>query len=110
MRIGDLTDRVQIETDTQSHSSADSFGRTDTFAPPLPAVVWADVRQLRGEKRYMDVSAQYVVAYRVTIRYNPDIKLNSRLKWGTRYLYVNDIEGDMRDGIMRLMCYEKTVG
>ena len=109
MNIGTLRDRVQIEATTQTHASADSYGRTDTFSNPLPATVWANVEQIGGDRRYLDNTGRAFVNYKITLRYNPDIQLNSRVKWGARYLYVNDIEGDKASGRMVLMCAEEAL-
>ena len=107
MRIGAMRDRVEIETSTQSHASADSFGLTDTFGDPVPMTVWANVEQIGGERRYLDNTGRAFVNYKITLRYNPDIQLTSRVKWGSRYLYINDITGDKAGGSMVLMCYER---
>lgn len=107
MRIGELRDRVIVQSTAQTNASADTYGLTDTYATPTPATIWANVEQLYGEKRYLDLTQTYLISYRVTIRYNTDIKLTSRLLWDGRYLYINDISGDSVKGSMVLMCYEK---
>ena len=108
MNIGSMRERVRIEGPAQTHASADSYGRTDTFsASSLPATVWANVEQIGGEKRYLDNTGRNFINYKITLRYNPDILLDSRIKWGSRYLYINDITGDKAGGTMVLMCYER---
>ena len=104
-----MTERIVIENTAQTHSSADAWGRTDTFSNPTTATVWAAVEQIGGEKRYLDNTGRDFINYRITLRYNADIKLNSRLKWGTRYFRINDIQGDRRKGDMTLMCVDEAL-
>jgi head-tail adaptor len=44
------------------------------------------------------------------MRYTDKVKLNSRLKWGSRYLYITDISDDKAKGTMKLMCREAATG
>lgn len=108
MNIGKLRDRVTVQTVTQTNASADSYGRTDTMAQ-AGEVVWADVEQIAGEKRYLDLTQRYLISYRVAMRWNSNVEQNGRLIWGSRYLRINDISGDKASGTMQLMCYEEAV-
>jgi len=108
MSIGRYRDRVTIEPTTQSNESADSYGLTDTYATAV--TVWADVEHLSGERRYVDSTGRYVISYSVSMRYTDKVKLNSRLKWGSRYLYIADISGDKAKDTMKLMCREAATG
>lgn len=105
MRIGALRDRVTLQNTTQTNTSGDAYGLTDTYT--TTCVIWADVEQIRGERRYLDLTQKYLIAYRVTVRWRDDVGLTSRLAWGSRYLYINDISGDKAKGEMVLMCYER---
>lgn len=106
MNIGKLRNRIIVENATQTNTSADTWGRTDTFTQ-AGETVWADVELLRGEKRYMDNSMRLFVNYKITMRHNEFVKVGSRIKWGSRFLVVNDISGDPVTDEMVAMCYEQ---
>lgn len=105
MRIGAMRDRVRLQSPTQSNPVADTYGLAEAYSDVCE--IWADVQQLAAEKRYMDLSGQYWVRYKVEVRFRDDIAMTSRLVFGSRYLYVNDIVGDAVAGEMTLMCYER---
>ena len=108
MSIGKYRDRVSIQNTAQTNESADAGGLTDTYTTAV--TVWADVEHLSGERRYVDSTGRYVISYSVSMRYTDKVKLNSRLKWGSRYLYITDISDDKAKGEMKLMCREAATG
>lgn len=107
MRIGALRNRIRLQNTAQTNSVADTYGLADAYTDTCE--IWANVEQLTGERRYLDLSQRYLISYRVTIRWRDDVTQTSRFVFGSRYLYVNDIAGDKAQGSMTLFCYEKAV-
>lgn len=107
MRIGALRNRIRLQNTAQTNPVADTYGLADAYTDTCE--IWANVEQLTGERRYLDLSQRYLISYRVTIRWRDDVTQTSRFVFGSRYLYVNDIAGDKAQGSMTLFCYEKAV-
>lgn len=109
MNIGRMNERLALQSPAQTNTSGDAYGLTDTYS--ALCTVWADVEQISADRRYMATGdGRSVVSYKVTLRWRDDVTLLTRLVWGNRYLYINDIAGDRWKGEMTLMCYEKAVG
>lgn len=105
MSIGKRRDRVTLSNTTETHLSADSWGRTDTQVQEC--VLWADVEQMSSEKRFVDLTGRHIVNYKVTTRFNSAIETGSRLTWNGKQLWVNDVQGDRLTDTMIMTCYEK---
>jgi len=89
VRIGELTERVVIQTST---TSPDAYGgRSDSWG--TLATVWANVRPLSGQEALVaaGVKPEALTRYEVTIRYRSDVTPLMRLSWGSRTLWIESV-------------------
>lgn len=107
MRIGDLTQRVVIES---SSATSDSYGGRSLAWSTL-ATVWAHVKALSGAEALVSggEKVQARIAYEVTIRYRSDVTTQMRLTWGSRTLWIESVHeaGSMLREWTVLTCVER---
>lgn len=78
--------------------SPDSDGFFEALSPPG---AWAAIQPLQPSADGRTVSAL------VTIRYHPDVTMDTRILYGTRELFVKGFQHVDEDGVeMRLLCEE----
>lgn len=105
MNIGAMRERIRLQAPVQSNQQADAWGLSDAYVPICE--VWAEVRSLSAQRRYINLTGEFVVRYSIKMRWRGDVDLLTRIVWNGRYLFINDIIADEVDGDMTLMCYER---
>lgn len=79
--------RVTIQS--VSRASDNQGGFTETWADG--DTVWASVEQKKAWEKFQAQQEQTPVIWAVTIRYRTDVTSASRLKYGTRVLWVKEV-------------------
>ncbi|MFA5991823.1 MAG: phage head closure protein [Candidatus Doudnabacteria bacterium] len=103
MNIGQLRQRIIIETPTTSQDTAG--GVTQTWSTFL--TVWASVEPLNGHKLFQAKQANADVTGIIKIRYQSGIEPNMRVKYGSRILsIVSIINTDERNIELQIMYKE----
>lgn len=104
MRIGDLRQRVTIQTMTQGSDSSGGTTRTpSTLVSNLPA----SVLPLAGQEAVAAAQQRSELRTRVTIRYRDDVSVKDRIVFGTRTLEIGSIaDPDGRRWQLDLICAE----
>ena len=104
MNIGKLRNRIELQSST---TTTDSVGQ-QSHVWTTYTTVWATIHHLTGKET---LNAQQLVAeitHRVTIRYNSSLNATHRIKYGTRYFYINFINNaNERNEYQEIMCKEK---
>lgn len=97
MRAGHLNKRVSLSRSPQTSPDSDGF-----FEDLNPREVWAAIEPLSpaaGQSR----SIEHVV----TMRYHPQVTLDTRIVYGTRELFVRGVQNVNEHNVeLRLLCEE----
>ncbi len=104
MRAGALRHYVALQnaTETQGASGMASKSWT-TFAS-----VYARVSPVSGQERKLGPQTIAANTHEVEIRYNSSVIPQTRILFGSRYLYVKEIiNADERNIYQRLLCEER---
>lgn len=109
VHIGLLRDRVGLVREVLAD---DGTGGQVVTREALrgPATFPAQVQPLRSEERLRSAATEAGLAYRVLLRYHPDVTAATRVTWGTRTLEVvgPPIEHGHRH-LLECLCQERTV-
>ena len=109
LHIGLLRDRVGL---TREALVDDGKGGQVVTRVALrgPASFPAQVEPLRSEERLRQAATEAGVAYRVLLRYHPEVTASTRVTWGTRTLEV--VGPPITHGhqhLIECLCQERTV-
>lgn len=104
MRIGQLRHSVELQ---QPASNQDGYGeavRTYTTY----ATVWASVEPLQGREFEFAQQISAETTHRITIRYNSNVTVEHRVKFGTRIFEITSpVNPKERNEKMILFCKEE---
>ena len=104
MNIGKLRHKIEIQSYTTTADAAGHPVKTWT----THSTVWAWVRPMSGREVMNSQQPVGEITHKVTIRYNDTIAVTNRIKFGTRYFYINFPGNyDERNVYMEIMCKEK---
>jgi SPP1 family predicted phage head-tail adaptor len=81
--------RHRVTIQSVSRASDGQGGFTETWADG--ATVWASVEQTKAWEKFQAMQEQTPVVWAVTLRYRADVTTASRLKYGTRILWVKEV-------------------
>lgn len=81
--------RHRVTIQTASRVSDGQGGFTETWADG--DTVWAAVEQKKAWEKFQAQQTQTPVTWVVTIRYRADVTAATRLKYGTRVLWVKEV-------------------
>lgn len=103
VNAGVLRHRVEIQTVARSDTA--SGGVTEVWSTAL--TVWASIESLSAYEQYTYGQRWPEVTHKVTMRYQPNITPNKRMKFGTR---IFDIQGvtnkDQRNELLTVIVKE----
>lgn len=103
MRIGDLRERVTI----QSFSEAPDGGHSLTPTYTDLATVWAKVEDLDGIKKFNAIQIDPLLTHRITIRYRSDVTSEHWILLGTRRFRIRNVANrHERERFLVLECEE----
>jgi SPP1 family predicted phage head-tail adaptor len=92
MRAGDLRHRITIQSvaDTQNSYGEGIPSYTDLIT------VWAQISPLSGKELDLTNSKTLtaIASHKIIIRYNPNINITNRIKWGTDQLGFDNLDDD----------------
>jgi SPP1 family predicted phage head-tail adaptor len=87
MQAGQLNNRIELQRATESQ---DAYGAATatwaTYAKP-----WAEIKQPSARQLDQGRSFSDTITHVVRMRHRTDILPSDRIKWGTRYLYIDGI-------------------
>ncbi len=81
--------RHRVTIQNVSRVSDGQGGFTETFADG--ATVFASIEPVKAWERYQAMQTQAPVTHKVLMRYRADVTSASRLKFGTRVLWVKEV-------------------
>lgn len=81
--------RHKVTVQNASRVSDGQGGFTETW--PDGATVWADVKQTKAWEKFQAQQTQTPVIWTVTVRYRTDVTSASRLRYGTKVLWVKEV-------------------
>ena len=104
LRIGKMRDLVEIQ---EMVKTSDSRGG-NVEVPKKIGEEYANVKPANSNERLLFGQQQHAIVHRVTMRYNPVVKPDSRLLLqGTRILQIESLENlDEKDEFLKLICVE----
>ena len=103
MRAGRLRHLVSLQ---RASTVTNEFGEQSSIWADY-AEVHAAIEPLRGGERIAADQTQSKLTHKVTVRYTSTIECDHRIKYGTRYLYINAIiDVAERHTDLELMCTE----
>lgn len=106
IRAGQL--RLQVTLQAQGLAVADSFGSADPWAVVTDvATIWARIETPSSNEDLLAGKVQASTTHVVTIRYRSDVTAAHRLKWGTKYLYIDSVVPDERLTALTLICHAR---
>lgn len=109
MRLGPLRHRLVLQQQSVTRAS----NGEELIAWATLDTIWGNVRPASGRESYANAGEQQlaVITHRVEIRYRADLTPKMRLKWGTRYLDIEQV-GDPsgKRASLLLQCRENYVG
>jgi SPP1 family predicted phage head-tail adaptor len=96
MRAGKMDRRVTIQSNTTSRNS---YGEeTDSWS--TLATVWAEVRHLRGDEKFLAKAVTTEKVITVRIRYRSDVTTQNRLVWESNNYDITEVaEIGRREGL-----------
>ncbi len=101
--------REQITVQEKNPDSQNTFGELpNSWASPTTiGTYWADVRAMVGRELQAAQETFAEARWKVLMRYQPDIKREHRILWGTRTLDILDAEDpDQRGRELLMYCRE----
>lgn len=105
-RIGQLRERVTIQSLTESGSGTDVSVSWDTWAS-LPSGCWAQVVPLSATERMQAQALNSNAAYRVIVRYVSGLTPAMRAVWDSKTLQIHGVTKiNGRDEFLELACGE----
>lgn len=106
---GKLRHKVVVETSTSSREA--TYGDVQHTWSALDAPngeVWANVKPLSGNERWIANAVTPEVTHRITMRYNPRVAPKDRIKYGTRTFGILSVLNiDERNEMIELMAVEQ---
>lgn len=94
MKIGDLNQRVEIQSQSETPSN-NSLRDKITWSGGEDAVVrWANVKQTAAKEDENDIQQSGTIIYTVTFRKNTNITMDKRLIWEEKELYITSVIHD----------------
>ncbi len=109
MRAGRLRNRIIIQ-ERSTAVTRGSYGE-ETQGWTTHKQCWAEISPPRSREFFATGQTQAEVTTQVRIRYLPNIVPNMRVKFGTRYLNINNIiNPDERNKELIMMCNEWVTG
>ena len=107
MRAGRLRHLVDLERAARVDGD---YGEPTALWTPYDQV-HAAIEPLRGSEVLAAQQTQTKLTHKVTVRYNSSIETQDRIKFGSRYLYINAIINIRERNIyLELMCTENAHG
>lgn len=104
MNIGKLRHRIELQSYT---TTTDAVGQ-QVKSWVTYDTVWAWIRPLSGKEIMNAQQAVAEITHKVTIRYQSELAVTHRIKFGTRYFNINFIANyDERNEFMEIMCKER---
>lgn len=100
---GQLRHRVTIERDTGTTVNA-----ANEHVPSWTAFAtrWARVMYLSGREYWQSQQVQATVTATVELRHLDGVTPAMRVKWGSKYLYIEAVQPDETQTWLTLMCAE----
>lgn len=103
MNPGNLRHRITLQTLNKTEDG--TGGYLENWSDVV--TVWAQVQPLNGTERYNWSQISNDIAYRVTIRYRPNITPDMRVKYGNKIFQIESIiDVDERHTELQLLCSE----
>jgi SPP1 family predicted phage head-tail adaptor len=104
MDIGKLRHKVSFQNYATAQDDAGQPVKTwSTYDS-----VWAWIRPLSGREKMAAQQPVAEMSHEITIRYHGSITVNDRIKYGSRYFYINFIGNyDENNAFMKIICREK---
>lgn len=109
MLIGKLRQRITWQSATVSQDAYGEPIKTWANLGTNPTV-WADIQAQPSGERFVSggEQVQSVMRHKVKIRYRTDLTVQMRGVWGSRYLYIENVnDPDGRKALLLVTCREE---
>lgn len=101
MIVGKLDKRVTLAKAPLVSPQTES-DEVDGYEELTPTLVWAQIEPLSPGG-----TDNRTIQHLVTMRYHPQVNVDTRIQFGTRYLYVRGVQNVNEDNVsMVLLCEE----
>lgn len=87
MEAGKLRNRITFQRNTPTANSIGEY--VDTYSDYV--TVWGEIQPNNGQRFFQSLQANSKVKGVIRIRYRSDILSDMRIKFGSRYFYIDSI-------------------
>jgi len=101
--IGDMRERVELQSVARTRDSVGGLVETWTTY----ATVWASVQPMSQRESFYRQQTNASAAWKVSIRYRPDVVTKHRVKWRSHTFEVRGVNNsDVRRRFIEMACDE----